>query len=138
MYGPGIYLFFKFTRTIAMVFAIMAAISIIPITYNYVEGERFNNVEISAQTILSKMSIASHYGTNPEESSSERITESQRNKLMNAIPDMIVTLIMLAFYLYWSYSSNNIVKKIEKTVRLPHNKAIEVIGFPENATAQEV
>jgi hypothetical protein len=38
MYGPGIYLFFKFIWDASMLFLALTFISLIPMIYNYVEG----------------------------------------------------------------------------------------------------
>lgn len=47
MYGTGIYLFFAFLWEVSKFFIMLSLISVVPIVYNYVEGNAFTYSETS-------------------------------------------------------------------------------------------
>ena len=95
-YGPGIYLFFLFIKKAIVLFCILAALDLIPLIYNYVEGNGFGD-SITSFQVFAAMSMMGNHVSDGEYSSNE-----VRDKLLVAIPDMVSIVVFMGFYFYWS------------------------------------
>jgi len=74
---------------------------LIPIIYNSVNGSAFqNDITGGFGVSLAKTSVANFNSDTDKVSQMDRDT-SLKNKLANIIPDIIVSLLFLGFYIYW-------------------------------------
>ena len=58
--------------------------------------------------------------------------------MANAIPNLAISLIVLAFYIYWEVKSDKLSEEIKEKVKFRCHYTIEVIGFPETATEKDI
>jgi len=56
-YGPGIYLFFVFTKYLAVLFCILGVIYIAPTVFNCVKGTGFNSMISSTGVQVAKTTV---------------------------------------------------------------------------------
>ena len=108
MYGPGIYLFFTFLWDASILFIILSVIGIMPMAYNSVQGTAFVNSASTFNVVITRTSIGNFVYNN------EAYNTSIQHKLFNVIPDIISSVIFLAFYFFWYYKSNKMMKQIKK------------------------
>lgn len=78
-----------------------AIIQIIPLVYNYTVGHAFDKDIVGGTGVsLARTSIA-NFNSNPTAECDLSEDASKNHKLANAIPDILVSLLFLGFYLYW-------------------------------------
>jgi hypothetical protein len=104
MYGPGIYLYFNFMKSLTVAFLLMSIIELIPIIYNFFSCNGLTNLTVSANYYLASTSIAAY------DSSSDN--HSRQNKFLNTIPDLVVSIIFLIFYFYWLHKSEVLTEQV--------------------------
>lgn len=108
MYGPGIYLFFTFLWEVSILFIILSIIAIMPMVYNTVQGTSFVNSASTFNVQVTRTSIGSFASSN------EPYNTSIQHKLFNVIPDIVSSVVFLAFYFHWYYKSMKMMKQIKK------------------------
>ena len=59
-YGPGIYLFFLFIKKTIFLFCILTVIDLIPLIYNYANGNGFDTSLSSFQVYIAKSMMGNH------------------------------------------------------------------------------
>lgn len=104
MYGPGIYLFFNFMKSLTVAFLLMSIIELVPIIYNYFSSNGLTNLTSSANYYLALTTIAAY------NSSSDN--HSTQDKFLNTIPDLVVSIIFFIFYFYWLHKSEVLTEKV--------------------------
>lgn len=108
-YGPGIYLFFTFTKKVSILFVIMALIYMVGIVFNYYKGTGFSSMVSSLGTYLAQTTVGNLNST-PQAATSLDATSSKNYKLFNAVPDLAASFLFLLFYLYWEYKSDKLTE----------------------------
>lgn len=100
VYGPGIYLFFTFLKTITIVFGLMSIVELAPIIYNYLEGNGLSTLTTSLNYYFAKTTIG-----NISSTSSSFPTQ---DKLINVVADMACIFIFIIFYFFWLRRGNKL------------------------------
>jgi hypothetical protein len=100
IYGPGIYLFFCFLKSLTVAFFLMSIIELSPIIYNYLNGSALSTMTISINYYFAKTTLAA---LSPGTSSSQT-----QDKLVNVIADMICIFIFICFYFFWLKWGNSL------------------------------
>lgn len=90
-----------------------------PLTYNLVMGNALSNSASTLQVIATRMSIGAFVYDSTD-------TLSNQHKLFNVIPDIVNSVIFLAFYFYWTEKSKKINNEIKKEVLFPSYYAVEL------------
>ena len=101
-----------------MLFLVLSLLSLLPIIYNYIEGDRFVDARPSLDIYLSKISIANFYGDDPSVTNANLINNSSKPKMINCITDLVISFIVMVFYFYWSHDSAKRTEDIKKSVKL--------------------
>lgn len=60
MYGPGIYLFYRFILEASILFLILTTISIMPMVYNFLQGNAYNNSGTSLSVVVTRFSLGNY------------------------------------------------------------------------------
>jgi len=102
MYGPGIYLFFSFLKSLSLIFLMIAILSLIPCLYNYSYGNYSFRKDTSPSIYFTKTTIGNF--------DSSTSLNMNRDKLYNVIPSMLIILSIVIFVFYWMQKSSNEVE----------------------------
>jgi hypothetical protein len=86
-----------------MLFLIISIISLLPIIYNYMQGDRFADARSSLDIYISKISIANFYGDDPSVTDANLVHNSSKSKMVNCITDLVISFIVMVFYFHWSH-----------------------------------
>ena len=89
--------------------------------YNYVEGTALEHEGNELQYVITRLTIgnqAALYAFGDSEA------EALESKLVNVIPDIVLSTIFFLFYFYWDRTSYVETKKINVQISLPSDKAI--------------
>lgn len=97
-YGPGIYLFFSFLKSLTVAFFLMSVLELIPIIYNYLQEGALTNMTVSLNYYFAKTTIAAF---SPSTSSFP-----SQDKLINVVSDMVCILVFIIFYFFWLKRGN--------------------------------
>lgn len=116
MYGPGIYLFFKFLKRTAIFFLILACISLIPSIYNYLQGSALSTYKSSSNIYFAKTTIANFSSS----------TSNDYDKLMNTVSDIVIALGLLAFYFDWLLQSDRLTEEVRREVKMRSYNVLEL------------
>lgn len=111
-FGPGTYLFFAFNKRIAILFAVLAALSLPALVFNALGRGLESTGAGATKTSLMKFSVANQPVKTPELSESAFQERSANYKLGVVIPDMLYSLTFFVFLLYWEYSSSRTTRQL--------------------------
>ena len=89
----------------------LSFIALIPIFYNGLIGENFSNISDTMAKYMGLLSIGNLQPNNQKYS-------SLTDKLVNALPTMVISIVFFLFYLYWSKKSEDEVSSIRKSVKM--------------------
>jgi hypothetical protein len=136
-YGTGIYLFFHLVKRLAILFSIFAVISIVPICINASSGNAFSHMIVNlgiyfAETTVGNLNSAPMGITKLDQSSSIRY------KMENAIPDLVICFMFLAFYIYWEVKSDRLAEEIKEEIRFQCHYTLEANEFTLGTTENEI
>ena len=105
MYGPGIYLFFEFLWKLSLLFLVLTLISLVPMIYNYLQGDRYSNSVSSLNVFVGRLSISNFYGNKPSQSTAQQISGTKVPKLISCGADLVSCFLVMVFYFYWTNKS---------------------------------
>jgi hypothetical protein len=112
MYGVGIYLFFSFLKHVAILFAILTIISIVPIIFNATKGNTLRNSPKALNIYLTRTSLGSYKYSVMTASNAYDLSISYKD--LNVAFDILSCVIYLIFCLYWEKKSRKISQHISK------------------------
>jgi hypothetical protein len=116
-YGTGVYLFFHLTKRLALLFAVFALLAVIPVAINSTNGDAFSGMVKTFGVYFARTTVG-NLNNNPSTATTLNSETSQKYKLENAVPDLIICFAFLAFYLYWEVKSDQLTESIKGEIRL--------------------
>lgn len=128
IYGPGIYLFFSFLKSLTVIFLLMSIVELVPVIYNYVSGTALSTMTASTTYYFAKTTIGNLASTQ---------SNAQLNKLMNVVPDMVCIFVFICFYFHWLHRGSALTEEVRKEVKLRSYTVLELHN-PPNVTEEEV
>lgn len=93
---------------------------------------------ISSLGVYIAQTTVGNLSNNPTGQTTLDESTSNRYKMANAIPNLAISLIVLAFYIYWEVKSDKLSEDIKQKVRFQCHYTIEVVDFPATATEKDM
>lgn len=93
-FGPTAYLFFIFIKKCMVFFAVLTAISLIPVLYNRFAGKEYSEDATGANTAFARTTIGAHSSTSPNQ---------HEAKVVNMIAAALILSSFFIFWLYWKH-----------------------------------
>ena len=118
-YGPGIYLFFLFLKKTILLFSILTLVELVPMVYNFVQGDNFDTSGANFQTYIIKFMTGNLI---KDDNGKGELSD----KLLNAIPSMVSAVVFFIFYFYWKNTAERETQELKKVIKYPSDQTIEV------------
>ncbi len=87
-----------------------------PIIFNFITGDAYGGM-ISSFGVYIAQTTVGNLSNNPIGATTLDESTSNKYKMANAIPNLVISFLVLAFYIYWEVKSDKLSEEIKEAVR---------------------